>query len=52
MLCTIEAGFDVMMSAMRKAEGSHGTYWYMLFDVVINFKGTKIQGRMRWKDGV
>lgn len=49
-LCTIEAGFDVLMSAMRTARGPNGRYWYMAFEIVISFRGTKIQGRMRWKD--
>ncbi|PVF96876.1 hypothetical protein CPB86DRAFT_735972 [Serendipita vermifera] len=49
-LCVIQADFDDMTSALRTAEGSKGTYWYMGFEVVVNFKGTKIQSKLRWKD--
>jgi hypothetical protein len=52
LLCTVEATLSEMLPALETRRGPNGIFWLLTYEVVVRFKGTKLQARLRWKDEV
>jgi hypothetical protein len=53
MLCTIEADMKDMVSGLQTKTNRQGNrYWDLSFSVLVSFRGTKMQAKLRWKDEV
>jgi hypothetical protein len=51
--CAIEADLKDLVSSLTIKNGPTGNiYWELEFSVLISFKGTKMQARLRWKNEV